>query len=57
MPSCPLDNTSVPRHIQVKLDDQSPTKGVATRIHGHVYVGDENMDNVIANVEVSILLK
>lgn len=57
MPSCPLDNQNVPRHVQVKLDDTSPSKGIATRIHGHVYVGDATMDNVIADVTVSILLK
>ena len=57
MPACPLDNASVPRHLLMKLDDTSPTNGILTQIHGHVYVTDENMDDIIADIAISILLK
>ncbi len=63
--TCPFNNqnnnnNNIPnnRHIEIKLDDKSPTKGIATHIHGYIYIGDEiEVNEIIAKVEISILLK
>jgi hypothetical protein len=57
MPPCPLDNKNIPKHLQIKLADTSPTNGIPTQMHGHVLIIVENMDEVIADVSVSVWIK